>query len=74
MIIFFTQSAERRPQGIEERVAPTLPPSVARVEAVSTNLFTFFANIFLGLVAYIGYSRSMGIIPLLKPSTRGENR
>jgi hypothetical protein len=54
MIIFFTQSAERRPQGIEERVAPTLPPSVARVGAVSRNLFHFFVKKILGLVGYIG--------------------
>lgn len=47
----FTQSAERKPQGIEERVAPTLPPSVARIGPVSTNLFTFFAKKILGLVA-----------------------
>ena len=54
MIIFFIQSAERKAQGIEERVAPTLPPSVARVGAVSRNLFHFFAKKILGLVAYIG--------------------
>ena len=54
MIIFSTQSAERRPQGIEERVAPTLPPSVARVGPVSRNLFYFFVKKILGLVAYIG--------------------
>jgi hypothetical protein len=47
----FTQSAERKPQGIEERVAPTLPPSVARIGPVSTNLFTFFVKKILGLVA-----------------------
>jgi hypothetical protein len=54
MIIFFTQSAERRPQGIEERVAPPFGRSLPRLQALSRNLFTFFVKKILGLVALMG--------------------
>jgi len=54
MVIFSTQSAERRPQGIEERVAPPFGRSLPRLQALSTNLFTFFVKKILGLVALMG--------------------